>query len=338
MKSFWQKLPKPFTVLAPMDGVTDVVFRQIITEFGKPDVLFTEFTMTDGLLSKGHEKVAERLLMTAEQTPVIAQIWGTNPEHFYQVAKELQPMGFAGIDINMGCPTRDVVKEGACSGLIRNPKLAAEIIQATREGAASHKRPHEVDSHRVGQVPLGRAGDLPVSVKTRIGFEKEMIDSWIGFLLEQDIPALTVHLRTVRELSKVPAHWDLMPQVLALRNKIAPDTVIIGNGDLASMEEINEKWKSYGNEGFMVGRGIFANPWMFDKTFDLEKITPQERVNYFLHHIELFEKQWHGEKHFALLKKFAKTYINNFPEAAVFREKLMESKNLEELKETLNNY
>jgi len=316
MKSFWQKLPKPFTVLAPMDGVTDVVFRQIITEFGKPDVLFTEFTMTDGLLSTGHKKVAERLLLTPEQTPVIAQIWGTQPEHFYQVAKDLVKRGFAGIDINMGCPTRDVIKEGACSGLIRNPQLAAEIIKATKEGA----------------------GDLPVSVKTRIGFEKETIDSWIGFLLEQNIPALTVHLRTVRELSKVPAHWELMPQIIEIRNKLAPSTVIIGNGDIMSMDEAQEKWKLYGCEGFMIGRGIFANPWMFGNKVTIEKITPEERVKFFLHHIEIFEKQWHGEKHFALLKKFAKTYINNFSEAAVFREKLMETKNLEELKEILQNY
>src|SRR5258708_5966429 len=188
MKNFWNKLPKPFTVLAPMDGVTDVVFRQIITEFGRPDVLFTEFTMTDGLISRGHEKVAERLLLTEKQKPVIAQIWGTKPDHFYQVAKTLQTMGFAGIDINMGCPTRDVVKEGACSGLIRNPQLASEIIHATKEGA----------------------GELPVSVKTRIGFEKENIEEWISFLLEHNIAALTVHLRTVRELSKVPAHWEKM--------------------------------------------------------------------------------------------------------------------------------
>jgi len=334
MKNFWTDLPRPFTVLAPLDGVTDVVFRQIVAEIGKPDVLFTEFTMTDGLVSEaGHHKVAQRLLMTDKQKPVVAQIWGTVPEHFYQVAKELQTMGFAGIDINMGCPDRTVVKNGACSALIKNPSLAAEIIQATKEGA----------------------GDLPVSVKTRIGFEKENIDEWIGFLLKQNLPVLTVHLRTVRELSKVPAHWEKMEQVIKLRDQIAPETLIAGNGDIMSREEINEKYKQYGCDGFMIGRGIFSNPWLFNDKIDVQTITTAQRIILFLHHIELFEKQWgavdnpnseinekkvgwNGSKNFALLKKFAKTYIHNFPEAANFREKLMETKTLEELKQTLQNY
>ncbi len=316
MKNFWQQLPKPFTALAPLDGVTDVVFRQIVTETGKPDVLFTEFTMTDGLVSKGRGKVAERLLFTNDQKPIIAQIWGTKPEHFYEVAKDLQTRGFAGIDINMGCPHRTVIKNGACSALMKNPKLAAEIIQATKEGA----------------------GDLPVGVKTRIGFEKETIETWISFLLEQKLEALTIHLRTVKELSQVPAHWEEMKKIIKLRDKISPQTIIIGNGDITSLTEIQEKFKLYGCEGFMIGRGIFANPWLFNTKIDLQTVTVEQRINLFLHHIELFEKQWQGEKHFALLKKFAKTYIHEFPEAANFREKLMETKTLNELKEMLQNF
>lgn len=316
MKSFWQKLPKPFTVLAPMDGVTDIVFRQIITEFGRPDVFFTEFTMTDGLISAGHKKVAERLLFTAEQLPIVAQIWGTVPKHFYVVAKELKTLGFSGIDINMGCPERTVIRHGACSGLIKNPELAAEIIRATKEGG----------------------GGLPVSVKTRTGFEKESITEWIPFLLEQKITALTVHLRTVRELSKVPAHWELMPRIIKYRDELAPNTVITGNGDISSMSDITAKYNKYCCDGFMIGRGIFANPWMFSKKINEKTVTPAQRVAFFLHHIALFEKQWQDSKNFAMLKKFAKTYINNFPEAAIFREKLMETKKIEDLKQTLKNY
>jgi len=316
MKSFWSTLPKPFTILAPMEGVTDVVFRQIIAEIGKPDVLFTEFTMTDGLVSRAHDKVAERLLFTADQKPIVAQIWGKNPEHFYQVAKELRESGFVGIDINMGCPVRAVVGRGSCSALIKNSSLAKEIIQATQEGA----------------------GDLPVSVKTRIGFENEAIEEWVSFLLEQKLPALTLHLRTVRELSKVPAHWELMQKIVELRNQIAPETIIIGNGDIATLDDVNNKYQQYGCEGFMIGRGIFSNPWLFNPKIDIQTISIQERIDLFLHHVELFEKQWKGNKHFALLKKFAKTYIQNFPEAAIFREKLMETKSLEELKETLKSY
>ena len=324
-------MPHPFTALAPLDGVSDVVFRQIVAEIGKPDVLFTEFTMTDGLVSVGRGKVEERLLLTDEQKPVVAQIWGTNPKHFYEVAKELEGRGFAGIDINMGCPTREVTNRGACSGLIRTPKLAAEIIQATKEGA----------------------GELPVSVKTRIGFEKEKIDEWITFILKQNVAVLTVHLRTVRELSKVPAHWEKMEQVIKLRNEIAPQTLIVGNGDITSREKIESKFKEYGCDGFMIGRGIFSNPWLFNPDIAVHTVSVEQRVNLFLHHIELFEKQWgvdrdsvvnekkvgwQGSKNFALLKKFAKTYIQNFPDAANFREKLMETKTLQELKETLKNY
>ncbi len=313
MKFSWQKLPRPFTILAPMEGVTDVIFRQIIAEVGKPDVLFTEFTACDGLFSPGRERVEESLLFNRNERPIIAQIWGTNPDTFYKSAKDMVNRGFDGIDINMGCPVRAVIKDGACSGLIKNPRLAAEIIQAVRAGA----------------------GDLPVSVKTRVGFEKEQLEEWIGFLLRQNITALTVHLRTVREMSKVPAHWELMPEIIKLRNEIAPETVLIGNGDLLSMNEIEEKYNQYACEGFMVGRGIFTNPWMFDKSVAIEDKTIEERIDLYLHHIDIFYQTWGENKNFANLKKFAKTYLSNFPDASILRERLMLSKTIGELKEIL---
>lgn len=316
MKNFWQSLPRPFTVLAPLDGVTDVVFRQVVTEIGKPDVLFTEFTPCEGLVSKGRERVISNFLFTPEQKPIVAQIWGTKPEQFYEVAKDLSEMGFVGIDINMGCPERVVVKNGACSALIKNPSLAAEIIQATKDGA----------------------GDLPVSVKTRIGFSQPAIEEWIGFILRQNLAALTVHLRTVAEMSKVPAHWEMMPEIMKLRAEIAPETLIIGNGDILSLEEIQEKYEAFGCEGFMVGRGIFANPWAFNKEVQMADKTVAERIALYLHHIELFDKEWQGRHNFALLKKFAKTYISNFPEASELRVKLMEAKKIEDLRNTLLDY
>lgn len=316
MKNFWLSLPKPFTILAPLDGVTDVVFRQIITEIGKPDVLFTEFTPVEGFVSRGRARVEENFLFTPEQKPIIAQIWGTKPEQFYTVAKELSTRGFAGIDINMGCPERVVVKNGACSALIKNPTLAKEIIQATKEGA----------------------GDLPVSVKTRIGYSQIIIEEWLGFLFKQDLAALTVHLRTVVEMSKVAAHWDLMLQIKQLRDKVAPQTVLIGNGDIESLEEVKQKFAQYGCEGLMIGRGVFANPWVFNKDVKMQEKSVEERIKLYLHHIELFEKQWEGRHNFALLKKFAKTYISNFPEASELRVKLMESKKIGELKDKLVGY
>jgi tRNA-dihydrouridine synthase len=316
MKNFWKELPRPFTVLAPLDGVTDVVFRQMVVTMGKPDVLFTEFTMTEGLFSHGHERVVQNFMFHPNEQPVVAQIWGINPEKFYKTAQFVKDLGFAGIDINMGCPERTVIKGGACSALIKNPSLAAELIQATKEGA----------------------GDLPVSVKTRIGFSHEAIDEWIGFLLKQDLATLSVHLRTTAEMSKVPAHWELIPRVMELRKELAPDTIIVGNGDIVSLDAIDEKYKQYGCDGFMIGRGIFANPWVFNRSVNMHEKTVQERIDLYLQHIEEFEKTWKGKHNFALLKKFAKTYISNFPESSSFREQLMLSKNIEELKQLLTSY
>lgn len=314
MYSFWHKLSAPFTVLAPMDGVTDMVFRQMITQMGKPDVLFTEFISCDGLMSKGRKKVEQNLLFKPNEEPIAAQIWGANSKNFYKTAKYIEKLGFSGIDINMGCPHRTVIKNGACSALIKNQTLAEEIIKATKEGA----------------------GKLPVSVKTRIGFETENIDEWIGFLLQQNLAALTIHLRTVEELSKAPAHWELMPRILEMRKKIAPETTIIGNGDITSLKEINEKYKKYGCEGFMVGEGILANPWIFDKSKGKADVGVGERLEIFLRHIDLHEKTWGKKKNYANLKKFCKAYINNFPGASWYREKIMEAKSLAQLREEVS--
>lgn len=311
MKNFWLELPKPFTVLAPLDGVTDFVFRQIIVKLGKPDVLFTEFTSCDGIQSKGKKKVESRLLFKPNEKPIVAQIWGANPKNFYETAKYVKKLGFAGIDINMGCPITDIIKGGACSGLIKNPSLAAEIIKATKKGAEG----------------------LPVSVKTRIGFKNENIEAWIGFLLRQDLAALSVHLRTVGELSKVPAHWELMPKIIKMRDLYAPKTITIGNGDIASLEEIDIKYKKYGCDGFMIGRGVFANPWLFNKLKNIDKISVDERFETFLTHVKLYEKIWGNSRNFANLKKFCKVYINHFPDAGKYRERIMKAKSLQELTE-----
>jgi len=308
MKNLWQSLPHPFTALAPLDGVTDVVFRQVITRIGKPNVLFTEFTNTDGLSSKGKDKVLERFRFTKEQQPIVAQIWGTNPEHFYNAAKIAKELGFAGVDINMGCPEKTVVKNGACSALIKNHNLAAAVIAATKDGAAG----------------------LPVSVKTRIGFMDEQIEEWLSFLLKEELAALTVHLRTVKEMSLVPAHWELMPKIVTLRDTLAPTTILIGNGDIQSLSEVLEKFETYHCEGFMIGRGVFHNPWIFNPKVDIEKVTVRQRIELYLEHVRLFEKSWE-HRNFALLKKFCKTYINNFDGAGELREKIMRTDTLSDL-------
>lgn len=314
MKRFsWHDLPKPFFVFAPMDGVTDTVFRRLIGSVGAPDVSMTEFTNVIGLFSEGAERVSQKLLFDSSEHPLIAQVWGTDPELFYQSALLINKMGFDGIDINMGCPDRAIVKRGSCAALINNPSLAGEIIAATKKGA----------------------GRLPVSVKTRLGFNKLTIDTWFPFLLKQGLSALSIHFRTAKEMSKVPAQWEYAKDIVAMRNDIAPNTIIVGNGDVESISEGELKVRETGVDGIMIGRGVFHNPYVFNRDIDYQKITREEKIMLLLKHLKLFEETWHGKKPYAPLKRFFKIYIKDFDDAGELREKLMMTKSVDEARDML---
>lgn len=315
MNNFWTQLKKPFFALAPMDAVTDVVFRQIVNEVASADVYFTEFTNVEGLTSKGKDSLMPRLLFKEEERPIVAQIWGKNPENYFRVAQMLEEIGFDGIDINMGCPDRAIIKNGSCGALINNPGLAKEIIDATKKGAPS----------------------LPVSVKTRIGFNKIVTEEWIGFLLDQNSAALTVHARTVREMSKVPAHWEEIKKVVEIRNMKKVDTLIIGNGDVEDRDDGLKKVKEYGVDGIMIGRGIFNNIHAFSKE-PHQKKDPQEMLNILLKHAQLYIDTWGESKSFIVLRKFFKIYASGFPDASDLRVQLMSTQNIEEVKQILHNF
>ncbi len=324
--NFWKNLPKPFSVLAPMEDVTDVVFREMVQKFGRPDIFFTEFVNIDGLTSeKGFFAVSHRLKFLQNQKPVVAQIWGTNPEKFFKSAKTISELGFDGVDINMGCPQRKIIKNGSCSALIKNPNLAKEIILATRDGV----------------------GGLPLSVKTRIGFEKIITEEWISFLLEQNLDAIIIHGRTQKEMSKVQCHWDEIGKAVLLKNQRNKNTIIVGNGDVESFSEIEEKHKIFGVDGVMIGRGIFKNPWIFSGK-NSEEISKNEKLKFLIEHIKLFTKTWKISskssiskkiqdeenmhyKNFSLMKKFFKIYINGWDGASEFREKLNRLEDPEEI-------
>jgi nifR3 family TIM-barrel protein len=314
--NFWQTLAKPIFILAPMEDVTDTVLRQVIAHCGKPAVFFTEFTNVEGMFSKGEKLVNQRLQYTEIERPLVAQIWGTKPENFYKAAKKLIDMGFDGIDLNMGCPASGVMQKGACSGLINNRPLAKEIIDATKEGAA---------------------GIIPVSVKTRLGFRA--IDfEWIRFVLEQQPAVLTVHARTVSEMSKVPAHWDKLKTVVDLRNEMQSTTLIIGNGDIKSLSEARQKVAEAGADGAMIGRGIFENPYLFAETITLSDKTPQEKMHLLLEHLQLWQDTWGMAKHFPTLRKFFKVYASGFPGAQELRMQLMETQNPEETEQIVASF
>jgi len=306
----YSDVPRPFFVLAPMDDVTDTVFRRIVADTAAPDLYFTEFVNVDGLQSEGRGRVIKKLQFTAAERPLIAQIWGKNPENFYTTAQQLVEMGFAGIDINMGCPEKTVVKNGTCSALINNRQLAGEMIKATQAGAG---------------------GKLPVSVKTRLGFN-EIDYTWHEFLLGHKLDMLTIHGRTRSEMSEVPAYWDSIGQVRELRDQLAPQTLIVGNGDVLSRQQGVELAATYKLDGIMIGRGIFQDPYVFATNSPWTSKQPVDRLKLYEKHIRLFAETWqNGERRVPTLNRFCKVYVSGFDGAKELREQLMAAASTDEL-------
>ena len=312
MTSFWQQLPKPFFILAPMEAVTDIVFRHVVAKAGRPDIFFTEFVSTDGYCSpKGKHSTAGRLAFTEDEHPMVVQIWGDKPEHFREMAHGMKELGFKGIDINMGCPAKDVVKKGAGSGLIRTPQLAADIIAATKEAG------------------------LPVSVKTRLGDIKiDEWKDWLTHILKQDVENLTIHLRTRKEMSKVDAHFELIGEIKKLRDEIAPQTLLTINGDIRNRQHGLELVEKYGVDGVMIGRGIFHDPYAFTNSYTP---TREEILSLFSYHLDQFDhyNTLESPLRFDPLKRFFKIYVRDIPGAAELRDKLMHTKTTSEVREIL---
>ncbi|MBC7707594.1 tRNA-dihydrouridine synthase, partial [Polaromonas sp.] len=315
-------LPKPFFVLAPMDDVTDTVFRRVIADCAAPDLYFTEFVNVDGLQSPGRPKLLKKLRFTETERPLIVQIWGKNPENFQKTAEQIADgslahelglpdgINFAGIDLNMGCPEKNVVKNGTCSALINDPELAVAMIQATQAGSA---------------------GRLPVSVKTRLGFN-DINHEWHSTLLQQKLSMLSIHGRTRAEMSKVPANWSAIGEVRKLRNSLSPQTLIVGNGDVMSRAQGEALAVEHGLDGIMVGRGIFQDPYLFAANSPWLELERAERIALYKYHVELFVATWHNnERPIHTLNKFCKIYINHFDGAKELREQLMNAGSVDDL-------
>ena len=312
-----QKLP--FFSLAPMEAVTDVVFRHVVSKAARPDVYYTEFTNSSSFASpKGIHSTRGRLTFTPDEQPIIAQIWGSRPADIKFMCEKLPELGYQAIDINMGCPDKAVIKSGGGSDLIRNPDLAKEIIESAKTGG------------------------LPVSVKTRLGFSRvEEWHDWLKFLLEQKIEVLTIHLRTKKEMSKVPAHFELIPEILKLRDEITPDTLIQINGDVKTREQGLELWRKYPKiDGIMIGRGIFENPFCFEKNPPETARTSSDYLDLLELQLDLFEKYSREleKRRFEPLKRFFKIYVREFAGASDLRAKLMETKTVDEVREILKGF
>lgn len=319
--------------LAPMANVTDAAFRFVIAKYGKPDVMWTEFVSADGLNSAGREALLLDLKFDESERPIVAQFFGATPEHFYRVALLVQELGLNGIDINMGCPDRAVLKQGAGAALLEEPELAKKIISETKRGA----------------------GSLPVSVKTRLGLKKNILKSWLPHLLEMDLAAITVHGRTAKELSLVPADWKAIGEAVVMRDRYEASstsrTLILGNGDVKNLADAGTKAKEYGLDGVMVGRGIFGNPWFFA---DLSRVkrggqiehpdgaraeegltNTRGKLKVMLEHTRIFEKMFGERKNFDVMKKHYKVYVNGFPGAKELRMELMGAKDADEVEKIL---
>ncbi|WP_442597809.1 tRNA dihydrouridine synthase [Neobacillus sp. D3-1R] len=314
-ENFWRDLPRPFFILAPMEEVTDVVFRHVVSEAARPDVFFTEFTNSESYCHPdGIKSVRGRLTFTEDEQPIVAHIWGDKPENFRQMSIGMAELGFKGLDINMGCPVPNVVQNGKGSGLICRPEVAAELIQAAK------------------------AGGLPVSVKTRLGFsDVDEWKTWLKHILEQDIANLSIHLRTRNEMSKVPAHWELIPEIKKLRDEIAPNTLLTINGDIPDRQTGLELVEKYGVDGVMIGRGIFHNPFAFEK--EPKDHSSQELLDLLRLHMDLHEKYSHLElRPYTALHRFFKIYVKGFRGAGELRNQLMNTKTTDEVRELLNNF
>jgi tRNA-dihydrouridine synthase len=358
--NFWQKLPKPFMAIAPMADVTDAPFRRMIAKYsahtrsdgsiGGADVTWTEFVAADGLARatpEGKEKLMKDLIYAEEERPIVAQLFSSNEEHMEYASKLCLDLGFDGIDINMGCPDKSIEKQGCGSAMIRTPEVAQNIIRAAKRGACSDK-----------------SDGIPVSIKTRLGYNQDELEEWLPVILGENPALVTIHARTRKELSKVPASWNRIEEAVKIRNRINPGVLIAGNGDVLSIADAHKKLNATKADGVMIGRALFGNPWFFhpekrlpvhlkalptkgvnrDTLYEetvvlegVEYISLEERLRVLIEHSHLFVELL-PFKNFAVMKKHYKAYVNSFPGAAELRAELMESSSPEEVETIVNNF
>lgn len=306
MTSFWHDLPRPFFVLAPMEAVTDVVFRHVVAQASAPDVWFSEFTNATGWAHAGDKAIGGRLVKTDDEQPIVAQLWGSDPASMEKLAQHCAELGYQGIDINMGCPDQSAIKSGGGAGMILNPENAAAIIAAAKTSG------------------------LPVSVKTRLGYSRiDEWQEWVSHVLRQDIVNFTIHLRTKKEMSKVPAHFELIPEIKQLRDEIAPQTLLTINGDIRDREHGLELVEKYGVDGVMIGRGVFADPFAFEH--EKRDHTQAEKIELLLLQLDLYDQYSEQTKRpYETLKRFFKIYIRDFADASELRDRLMHTKTTDE--------
>ncbi|MDB5204564.1 MAG: tRNA-dihydrouridine synthase [Candidatus Taylorbacteria bacterium] len=303
-------------VLAPMADVTDVSFRYVIAKYGKPSVMWTEFVSADGLVlapEAGKQKLLKDLLYSEIERPIVAQLFSSKPENMEKACKLVRELGFDGVDINMGCPDKSIERQGCGSAMIKNPSLAKEVIAAAKRGA----------------------GDMPVSVKTRLGYNTDELEAWLPILLSAEPAVITIHARTRKEMSKVPARWERIKRAVEIRDELKSETLIFGNGDVEDVAAARKKVEETGADGVMIGRGIFGNPFLFSERAD---VTPQERLNALLEHTKIYNEKLGGTKSFHIMKKHFKSYLKQIPDSKELCAALMNTENAGEVEVLINEF
>lgn len=355
--NFWQNLSKPVIGLSPMDGVTDAAFRYMVAKYGKPSVIFTEFINVEGL-AHGAVKTLPAFLYDSSEHPIIGQIYGITPENFYQAAFIVAELGFDGIDINMGCPSKAVSGHGGGAGLIKTPKLACDILRTAKLAAADWAAGKTLQEAGVHQdlLPFIRKQQkvhggppprrlLPVSVKTRLGYEKVITESWIETLLSCEPDNITLHGRTLKQMYSGEADWNEIAKAAAIVHAAKHPTTILGNGDVKSLPDALEKIKRYGVDGALIGRAVFGEPWIFNDAAPPD-LNEKFRIalEHCLKHEEIFRVNRAADSTltpgqiFAPMKKHLGWYCRGFAGAKELRMQLMACDSSSQVEEVLKHH
>lgn len=317
MGNFWQQLERPFFVLAPMDDVTDAAFRWTIVKYGKPDVVWTEFVSADGLCHPdGRRAILPKLLFDEGERPIVAQLFSASPEKMREASAFVAGLGFDGIDINMGCPDKAINNQGAGASCIRNPEQAQNLIYAARGGVRDAGK------------------DIPISVKTRLGWDADELEVWLPALLVAEPAVVTMHGRTRKERSKAPARWDRIARAVEIAK--GSGALIIGNGDVRDIAQGRKLVAETGVDGVMLGRAVFGNPWLFDE--QKTSVSVEERLRVMVEHTRLFDELLGGKKSFDLMKKHFVAYVSDFHRAKDLRVQLMGARNADEVARVVGNF
>lgn len=336
--------------LSPMDGVTDQPYRHIQKKYGHPAVIYTEFTSVEGVCHKAIQLLKD-FLYDETQRPIVAQIYGTTPEFFRQTTILLCQLGFDGVDINMGCPAKNVAHSGAGASLIKTPELAQEIIKATQQGVIdwqngqtsrdcpdiSSKIADEIEE-RYKKLPekYQKIRHIPVSVKTRIGYDKKIATEWISTILEMQPEVIAIHGRTLKQAYGGEADWEEIAKATELAHKTS-NTLILGNGDIKSYQDAMEKIEKYKVDGVLIGRGSFGNPFIFlpENTGDQKSI-----YQIALEHAQLFEQTYSYDERYNFLpmRKHLGWYVKGLDKAKEIRFKLFQTNTSAEVEAVFREY